>query len=62
MPTKYHVELDDCQERSIQQMINDNHFWPANCPPSSVGQLIKWAITDYIDFYKSYRNNKEGEQ
>ena len=62
MSTKYHVELDDCQERSIQQMIKDNHFWPANCPPSSVGQLIKWAITDYIDFYKSYRNNKEGEQ
>ena len=62
MSTKYHVELDDCQERSIQQMINDNHFWSANCPPSSVGQLIKWAITDYIDFYKSYRNNKEGEQ
>ena len=62
MSIKYLVELDDCQEHSIQQMINDNHFWSANYPPSGVGQLIKWAITDYIDVYKSYRNNKEGEQ
>ena len=50
MSTKHLIELDDCQERSIQQMINDNHFWPANCPPSDVGQLINWAIADYLDY------------
>ena len=57
MSTKHLIELDDCQERSIQQMINDNHFWPANCPPSDVGQLINWAIADYLDYYNSYLNN-----
>ncbi|HJG16723.1 hypothetical protein [Limosilactobacillus vaginalis] len=62
MSIKYLVELNDYQECLIQKMISDNRLWPGHCPPVDVGQLINWAIADYIDYYKSYSNNKEGEQ
>ena len=36
-------------------MISDKQFWPGNCPPIDVNQFITWAISDYIDYYNSFK-------
>lgn len=55
----YIIDLTDEQNSILLQMLHDRSYWAAGIPPTTVDDLLKWSIDDYIDSYQSYLNNKE---
>lgn len=55
----YIIDLTDEQNSVLLQMLNDRSYWPVGIPPTTVDELLKWSMEDYIDSYQSYLNNKE---
>lgn len=49
----YIIDLTDEQNSILLQMLHDRSYWPAGIPPTTIDELLKWSIEDYIDDYKS---------
>ena len=58
---EYTVSVDDEQNRFLLHMLNDRKFWPSGVPPATMEGLLKWAVDDYVDYYRSYLRNKKGD-
>lgn len=58
---KYIIAITVKQNEVLQKMLLDKNYWPSSIPPSSVNELLKWSLEDYVDNYQSYLLNQKGE-
>lgn len=58
---KYIIAITVKQNEVLQKMLLDKNYWSSSIPPSSVNELLKWSLEDYVDNYQSYLLNKKGE-
>lgn len=59
---QYIVDINDDQNSVLLQMLHDRSYWVAGIPPTTVDELLKWSIEDYIDDYKSRLRTKKGNE
>ncbi len=57
----YIVSINEKQNEVLRKMVHDRSYWASGIPPSSVNELLKWSLEDYVDNYQSYLLNKKGE-
>lgn len=59
---KYIIDTTDDQNSVLLQMMTDRSYWPGGIPPTTVDELLIWAVDDYVDDYQSYLLTKKGNE
>ena len=59
---KYIIDTTDDQNSILLRMMTDRSYWAVGIPPATINELLKWAIDDYIDSYRSYLLTRKGNE
>lgn len=52
---QYLVNLSQSQVDSLNNLIQDQGFWPGYMAPAGIDQLVGWIVDDLLDYYRSYK-------